>query len=264
MKYVIDNDLHIHSQLSSCSRDPEQTPRRILQYAKDNGLSTICLTDHFWDSSLEGASNWYAPQDFAHISASRPLPQAEGVRFLFGCETEMNRFHTIGISKRCMDEMDFIIVPTTHFHMKDYTLFAEQIASPQARAAAWVERLAYLLHQDLPFRKMGVAHLLCSLICRERPIFLETISALSDDTLHSLFRRAAEVGIGIELNSGDCTYADGEEEIVLRPFRTAKEEGCKFYCGSDAHKPADLDKAKARFQRVVDALELEESDKFRI
>lgn len=197
-------------------------------------------------------------------SAARPLPQAEGIRFLFGCETEMNRFHTIGISKKCIDEMDFIIVPTTHFHMKDYTLFAEQIATPQTRAAAWAERFAYLLHQDLPFRKMGVAHLLCSLICRDRPVFLETISALSDDTLHSLFRRAAEVGIGIELNSGDCTYADEEAEIVLRPFRVAKEEGCKFYCGSDAHKPAELDKAKARFQRAVDALELEESDKFRI
>ena len=39
MKFQIDHDYHIHSKLSSCSRDPEQTNERILQYAKENGLS---------------------------------------------------------------------------------------------------------------------------------------------------------------------------------------------------------------------------------
>ena len=49
MRYTVDHDLHIHSQISSCSRDPEQTNERILQYAEKNGLNTLCLTDHFWD-----------------------------------------------------------------------------------------------------------------------------------------------------------------------------------------------------------------------
>lgn len=49
MKFKVDHDLHIHSHLSSCSRDPEQTPERILQYAKENGFKTVCLTDHYWD-----------------------------------------------------------------------------------------------------------------------------------------------------------------------------------------------------------------------
>ena len=57
MKYIVDHDYHIHSQLSSCSRDPEQTPERILRYAKDNGLTKLVLTDHYWDSAVEGASN---------------------------------------------------------------------------------------------------------------------------------------------------------------------------------------------------------------
>jgi len=62
MKYIVDNDLHIHSYLSSCSDDPEQTPEAILSHAKKYGLKTICLTDHFWDSAVPGASEWYAPQ----------------------------------------------------------------------------------------------------------------------------------------------------------------------------------------------------------
>ena len=91
MKYIIDNDLHIHSKISSCSNDPDQTKERILRYAEENGLRTICLTDHFWDEAVDGASDWYQPQNYKHISTSIPLPQVENVRFLFGCETELNK-----------------------------------------------------------------------------------------------------------------------------------------------------------------------------
>ena len=48
MKFSYDHDLHIHSKISSCSSDPEQTNEAILAYAKKNGLTTICLTDHYW------------------------------------------------------------------------------------------------------------------------------------------------------------------------------------------------------------------------
>ena len=62
MKYVFDHDYHIHSQLSSCSRDPEQTTERILQYAKDNNLTSLVLADHYWDDAVPGASGWYQKQ----------------------------------------------------------------------------------------------------------------------------------------------------------------------------------------------------------
>ena len=84
MKFTFDHDYHIHSQLSSCSADPGQTARVILQYAIDRGLKKICITDHFWDESVDGASGWYKPQNFEHISKIKPLPQADGVEFLFG------------------------------------------------------------------------------------------------------------------------------------------------------------------------------------
>ena len=69
MRFIYDNDLHIHSKISSCSKDSEQSNERILRYAKENGLKTICLTDHFWDDAVDGASNWYKPQNYEHIAA---------------------------------------------------------------------------------------------------------------------------------------------------------------------------------------------------
>ena len=103
MRYVYDNDLHIHSGLSSCSGDPEQTPERILEYAKSYGLKTVCLTDHFWDETVDGASEWYKPQNFAWISQANPLPEADGIQFLFGCETDFDRFMTVGLAKEHFD-----------------------------------------------------------------------------------------------------------------------------------------------------------------
>lgn len=263
MKYIFDNDLHIHSGLSSCSNDAEQTPERILKYALDNGLKTICIADHFWDEAVEGASNWYAPQNYEHISQAKPLPQADGVRFLFGCETELDKHLTLGLSKENYDLFDFIVIPTTHLHMKSLTVFEEDRKDAKSRANVWVKRFEAVLNMDLPFHKVGFAHLTCGLICREsREEYLETLNLISDDDMEHLFTKAAELGAGIELNASDMSFADDEKDTVLRPYRIAKKCGCKFYCGSDAHHPKAFDNAKEIFERAIDLLELTEDDKF--
>lgn len=264
MRYVVDHDLHIHSQLSSCSNDPEQTPARILQYAKENGLKQICLTDHFWDETVEGASDWYAVQDFAHIQQALPLPRAEGVEFLFGCETEMDKFFRIGISPELMEKLDFIIIPTTHMHMRDFTIGACD-DTLERRAVLYVQRLHKLLQMDLPFHKIGIAHLTARLIApANREDHMRVLDMIPDSVFADVFTTAAQKGAGIELNFRIFEYSDTELDTVLRPYKIAKQCGCKFYFGSDAHIPAQLDAAKERFEATVDALALTENDKFRI
>ncbi len=261
MKYIIDNDLHIHSHISLCSNDDGQTPQHILKYAQENGLKTICLTDHYWDENVEGASPWYSKQPYSHIVKAKPLPQADGVRFLFGCETELKGDLVLGISKQKMDSFDFIVIPTTHFHMVDYAS-GEESHDAKIKAQAWVKRLDAVLNMDLPFHKIGLAHLTCKLISRVREEYLETIRLIPEEDAKRLFRKAAKLGVGIELNSMDMMCEDRETDTVLRPFKFAKECGCKFYCGSDAHRTNDFDNAKALFEKAVNYLELTEDDKF--
>ena len=79
MRCIFDNDLHIHSELSLCSGDPAQTPKAILEYAEKYNLSTVCLTDHYWDESVPGASGWYKKQDYEHIAKALPLPESDNV-----------------------------------------------------------------------------------------------------------------------------------------------------------------------------------------
>lgn len=265
MKYQVDHDFHIHSQLSSCSRDPEQTTARILRYAKENGFSQICLTDHYWDTDVPTPSAWYAPQNFAHISQAKPLPQIDGVEFLFGCETDMDMNFTIGISPNRFDDFDFIIVPTTHLHMKGFTISEEDAQSNVRRAELWVERLEALLQQPLPFGRVGLAHPVACLINKKsRADLRQILEMISNEDMELLFTRAAALGCGIELNQDDMSFSDEEQDWLLRPFRIAKACGCKFYLGSDAHHPSGLQHSKQIFERAVSLLDLSEDDKFHV
>ena len=50
---------------------------------------------------------------------------------------------------------------------------------------------------------------------------------------------------------------------MLRPYRIAKDCGCKFFMGSDAHHPEKFNTIIKNFNDIADALELSEDDKFR-
>ncbi|MBQ3639585.1 MAG: hypothetical protein II955_03605 [Clostridia bacterium] len=262
MKFKIDHDLHIHSQLSSCSSDPGQTPNAILDYAERNGLHTVCLTDHYWDSAVPGVSNWYRPQNFDHLAEALPLPQGEETSFLFGCETDFDKKFTLGIPSSRFDDFDFVIIPTTHLHMTGFTIAEEDKNSDERRAALWVERLDRVLDMDLPFRKIGIAHLACPLINKHG--YLPVLDLIPTEEMERVFAKAAARGCGIELNAGDFRFSDADADRVLRIFRVAKGCGCKFYLGSDAHHPSQLDAAIAHFDRAVTLLGLTENDKFSI
>ena len=263
-KFLIDHDLHIHSQLSLCSNDPLQTPERILRYAQANGLKNICLTDHFWDEKVPGASSFdfYARQDFAHVTQALPLPQSDSVRFHFGCETDIDKFLHLGLSRERMDCFEFIIVPTTHLHMIGFTTDADRDDIPQ-RAEIYLKRLWALLRMDLPFEKIGIAHLTCPLIAPgDFANHIALINRISDAEFRRAFDAVAEKRAGVELNFTLSKYSGQDRDDILRPYRIAKSCGCRFYFGSDAHHPAELDGAMQNFEEIAGALALQEEDKF--
>ncbi len=266
VKFVIDHDFHIHSALSLCSNDPEQNTERILAYGKQNGMKRICLTDHYWDESVSGMEDFffYRDQNTAYVRRSLPLPQSEECEFLFGCETDIAADGRIGISPERYDEFDFIIVPTTHMHLIPYTYPSDRTEN-MLRARDYVLRFESLLRADLPFRKTGLAHMTCCLIHKENRAYLDVLNMIPDQDFADLFAESAKLGLGIELNIARHELLDAEvRDTILRPYFIAKEKGCRFYLGSDAHHPNGLDGAMKRFHAMVDLLDLSEKDKFHI
>ncbi len=259
MRYIADHDFHIHSTVSRCCKDPLQTPERILQYAKENGYRKICLTNHFWDERVKSEAEWIDEHGYKYLTSVLPLPQKNGIDFLFGAEIDMDYNGILGISEEVLRELDFVTVATTHMHLSGNTV-REKISSPETAAEIWLQKIKNLLSMPLPFHKMGIAHMTTGHILKEKTP--EVIRLLKDEELYEIFSDCAEKGIGIELNTKTIFSCDEEKKILLRPYFIAKDCGCKFYLGSDSHKTEALSGAKENFERIITHLDLKEEHKF--
>ena len=268
MKFKIDHDLHIHSQLSLCSGDPEQSTQNILQYAVDNNLEHIVLANHFWDETSPNPYNMWPDCGCERLFSALPLPQADGVHFHMGAETDMDIDCNIGLSKETIDKLDFIVIPTTHMHFKNASIREEELGKFSLLRDRYIERWEALLRADLPFHKIGLAHITCHLFVigypnRKWTDHIDVLDSIPTDTFKRLFSESEKLGMGIELNESLHKYAPDELERILRVYRIAVECGCHFYRASDAHHPADFAIGLENSRRFVDLLHLDEDQKFK-
>lgn len=258
MKFPINHDLHCHTLLSECSSDPEMTAECILRHAEKEGYTVQCITNHLWDSAVPGASSWYSPQDIPHLKKALPLPQSGSVRLLFGCETEYVGGSGLAIAPEHYDEFQFIVIPTNHFHMIGFTR-PREVDTEEKMAELFTTRLEELSALNLPWKKVGIAHLTCGLTFREGDI-MKVFRLMDEERLKVVFGRFAQNGAGIELNAASIANTDwrGHIDDELRLYRIARDMGCRFYCGSDAHHPAELGLDILR--EIADMLELTDKE----
>ncbi len=261
--FPVDHDLHCHSGLSSCSGDAEQAPARLLAHAATHGYTVQCVTDHLWDRAVPGASGWYVPQDIAHVRRALPLPENGSVRMVFGCETEYCGGRKLGLAPENYDKFDFIVIPPDHFHMKDFVRPSSCDTAGKV-AELFVTRLEELAGLPLPWRKVGIAHMVTQLIFSEGDQD-EVYAAVDERRFRACMRFFAERGAGVEINCASFPKGWTErEETRLRLFRLAKDEGCRFYLASDAHHPSQLCFVPARAPEIISRLGLDESHLYRI
>lgn len=264
----VNHDYHIHTGLSSGTFVPEQTTDRILQYAVDEGFDEICMVDHLWDEQIKMPIefDWYKNRGRKELFSHLPLPTHKNIKFFFGCETELAFDNTLGISPDLFDKLDFIIIPTTHMHLYPFTVNEEMAKSLKSRAEAWVNRFDAVLNMDLPFEKIGFAHLTSHhIVARGETNNDEVLDLISTATLKELFSIASKKGVGIELNISPFSDLSKKQlNSEMRIYKIAKEVGCKFYFGGDTHRPAGFSKNKSRFFEVSKELNLTENDRYYI
>ena len=132
----------------------------------------------------------------------------------------MDRNMKLGLSREHFDCLGFVVIPTTHLNMMGLTLNEQEGSSTQSRADLWVKRLDAVLSMDIPFHKTGIAHLTCTTMAHwSRETELEIYRKIPDSQIFRLMTRAAEVGVGIEINSCSMLYQPEEEEQILRIYR---------------------------------------------
>ena len=239
---IIDHDFHIHTTLSLCAHDDTATVENYVRRAKDLGLRKLGFSNHMWDSSARPASgNFYEVQDYAHVAQLRSeidrCSAESGVDLYFGCEVEYDPIRRdIALTERTAQAFDYILVPNSHTHM----MMPEEYYEPKARHAQFMfDAFMDIVTSPLAKYVTAVAHPFSAVCCPYDRRLLYPL--ISEKQYREAFVCAREHDIAIELNiSGYTEY--GIREIVqdptIRMFRIAKECGCKFIFGSDAHSAA--------------------------
>lgn len=257
----IQHDVHMHTYLSRCSNDPEFLPPAIIERSKKNGIKLLGFTDHFWDKTMPGGDNSiYRNQDYNNVNKIHEMmpDKIEEIKILFGCETEYYGKGRIGISKEMADKFDFVLAPTNH----TITAYAKEegITTPRQLAAELSKRFKEVLSFDIA---TGIAHPFLPLGFME--VGDEVLNSISGEELNECFSMAREKKVSVELNAhmfasnydrGNVKFTD---ESYLRIFRYAKEAGCKFHFGSDAHSLEDID-ILLKLQEYIDILGITEDD----
>lgn len=263
----ITGDLHIHTNLSSCAAS-EATWEKYVECAKNAGISTLCFTNHLWDSSVPGASAWYAPQTVEHVlQLKKELPscmEADGIKLLFGCETEFTHEGKLCLAEENMDLFEVILVPHSHTHMKCVMPDRTYADDNKLHAKFLMDSFMRAVEHPLSYRFTAIAHPFVPGTKYE--IYNAVQSYIPDSYLREAFCAAREKGIAIEIN-GSCVLCKDESDFknceYLRIFSIAKECGSKFTYGSDSHNFKG-DRNLAVVEKFIDACGITESDMLKL
>ena len=157
---TVKHDIHTHTLFSSCCYDPAATVRGFIDRAAELGHEVLGISNHLWDEKVPGASGWYKGQTIDYgFEAKYAIPaDTRGVKVLFGTETEYcGMTDTLGMLAETAARFDYILVPHTHTHMKNFVVAENpDISAERKKLAAELEGVLPWITKDLASRMAGV------------------------------------------------------------------------------------------------------------
>lgn len=260
------HDMHIHTFWSG-DASKKGTVANYVAAGKERGLKKMGFAEHFWDDRVEGAFPFYVPQTFAKVSQTRDEIKAMGdcgVELCFGCEVEYDPVHKApALTPEIAEQFDFVIVPNSHSHE---TMPKEYYADKAKHKDFILGAFNDIISCDVSRYVCGIAHPFS--LCRCEYPCDDLVCLISDDEFKDLFARTAEKGIALEFNIGSFMGGLGRLGLeleqagdcqLMRMFRIAKAEGCKFFFGTDAHGLGHLEGLDL-MDPLADCLGLTEDD----
>lgn len=255
---MIKYDLHNHTYLSSCG-DRNATIFSYLEKAKEIGLEIIGITDHCWESQIEGASPWYSDQNYERLEKTRKdleIADKSGIKVLIGAEGEYAQ-ELLAANENSLKYIDYLIVPHSHTHMKSFVLPADCVGIPEKHSEYLVRSFISLCNHRLKDKIFGLAHPMYPI--GEKPEYVEKVySFITDEMLMDCAENAKKNNMAIEANLSVLKQAT-ENTPYKRFFDACKKAGCEFFLGSDSHSEKTLE-LHARQTELIGKIGLTEDD----
>ena len=235
-------DFHVHTYYSPCARETDEeglalaAPGRYLTRAVELGLRAIAFTDHFvQDPTAPGVVLYYKGTGPAMLTNLRAelarLEQPLGLEVLVGCETETMRHDWVGIEPEFARSLDLVLVPTTHYHLRDV---------PQPRSWAPADVADHMLRMLEAVVRLDYIHAVAHPFADDERIVgdLRAIyEAMPPARLQEMLGLASENGMALEVNGVALTSQKLPHypEVYAEVCRIAKSLDVRFLYGSDAH-----------------------------
>lgn len=239
----IKTDLHVHTHLSSCAKK-SALAEDYLPAAVKNGITTIGFADHTWDENLPCPYEWYIPQNMERLLKVYEKYKSlsdESVKILVGCETEYDLARRdIAITPEAASKLDFVLVPVSHTHITmPKGLYDDKAKHAAYMLDAWFD----VMKSDAAEYVTAIAHPFFAVCCPYDN--REVMKLITNSQYEDCFNTAKEKNIAVEINSASfCQRSLGEivnDAEAIRMYTIAKECGCKFTFGSDAHDIPETD-----------------------
>lgn len=233
---IISQDLHVHTNLSACA-ESSSTIESYLQTEKDLGVNTIGIADHFWDENIPHIYDDYRVPTLEKVLLLREKARVAakfGISLLVGVETEYDRVRRdIAILPETAEQLDFVLAPNAHLHI---TMTDEERQNKAKQASFMLTAWEDILRSEASKYITAIPHPFA--------VSEEVMALITDKQYQDCFKAAAEKNIAIEINTSvyrPKTISQILSHEALRMYSIAKQCGCKFTFGSDAHSATALD-----------------------
>jgi histidinol phosphatase-like PHP family hydrolase len=262
---IITQDLHVHTNLSPCA-SREATVESFFDAMIGNGISTVGIADHLWDESMPNPCPGRTPAvgmgPVLELKEKLKSMDTKGLRILVGGETEYDyKNRGVAISEESAAKLDFLLVPNAHTHL---TMPKEWWNDKKKHARFTVDAWFDIINSNIAKYTTAIPHPFVTGAPEE------VTTELSDATLRECMIAAKEADIAVEINSAallSMTKTRSIKELLdldaMRILSIAKECGCKFTFGSDAHEASAARLFYANYI-VAASLEICESDILKI
>lgn len=267
---LINHDIHVHTYLSRCGKD-DATIENYLKTIPQYGVKLLGISDHMWDDTYDGWQNlhegdktdvpFYEGQNVSHVLKTREqLSKVDTgkVKVISGAEIEYDFVrHDLAITEENAKKFDYLIFPNSHTHI----VMPKEYYRDKRKHISFM-MTAFMDIMDSPLRKYvkTMAHPFCAVCCPYG--YEEMLGMISEAEFKKCYGACAENGIAVEINLSkfrSYSVAEIAASNNIRQFRIAKDCGCKFTFGSDAHTMWHMENFRD-FYVVSELLELSEED----
>lgn len=221
-------DLHLHTNLSLCA-PKDATLLSYLKACNEAGIKKIGISNHLY-SDL-GVDHTLQIRD-----EIEKLKNCFSIKILTGCEAELFYNRKPQLKKEDADKFDYVLLSPSHiFNLPQMYADFDLSTSDKIRQLLF-DNFKYACMQELGV-PTAIAHPLYP-ICA--PNQQEILDGMTENQLGECYTLAAQTQKSIEIHA--CLYRDtveldseGLSPSYIRMLSIAKECGCKFHFGSDAH-----------------------------